>query len=186
MALEISKTSEQVSAASATAAQVDVSSSIPDPILPAGQNEDELITYFRVRSRNILDERVLAANICAAPGSQTKGFEFARTGIKTAVLAVEWQSWRKGKKPEMPQPNIEGQPIVLMKAEINCDGVEVEGNDSPYFFSSGTYYFAWSDRGQLKMSFPLPTYIAPILQGGPSMLLVQGSEFVPGIINAGW
>lgn len=157
--------------------------STPEPPLgpPAGP-EDRLTTYFRIRARNTLDDCILPAKICAKPGTQTIGLEFARVAIPVAVLAVDWHSWCKGQKPEIPHPVIEDPNIVLLRAEPDLDGVDNEGDDKPYFFATGTYYFAWRDRGQLKMSFPVPTFAST----NGVQVKIDGSEFVPGIINAGW
>lgn len=163
-----------------------ITASIPEPTLTTGQNEDQLTTYFRMRHRNALDERILAAPICAAPNSQEVTFEFARVSLPTAALAVDWQCWSKGKRPQQPKAFIEStNDIVVLRQELDYDGVEVEGNDQLYFMSAGTYWYAWRKRKQATLSFPVPPY-SDLAGADIHMVVVQPDDFVPNVIDAAW
>lgn len=164
-----------------TAAVVIVSGSTPDPDIGQAQNESELVTFFRVRNRYMLDDRILAGAIAAKPGSQTIGFEFIRVAIPTACMVVEWQSWRKGQRPKLPSPYL-GEP-VLLRQELDFDGMEYESDDKLYYLSSGSFYYAWRDRAAMTLSYPVAPYLVLPDTGA---VIVKDGDFIPGILNAGW
>ena len=154
---------------------------LPEPSVPDADSE-ELTTYFRMRNRYVLMQGTLGAPICAVPGSQTEGMAFASVHIPVAALSVEWQSWRKGARSELPRPYLQDGNTILLKNEIDLDNVEVEGDDNSYFISAGTILYAFKDRSKMTLAYPIPSYI----ELPPQVNIVNDSDFVPAILNANW
>ena len=160
---------------------------VTDPTLAAAAaSEDELPTYFRMRNRYVFHEAILAAPIMDVP-SASKGWECVRVGVPRSALAVDWQSWRKGKRPEKPHPYPQFSNAVLLRNEIDMDNAELEGDDRGYFISSGSLYYVFKERWQTPLSHPLPTYLfgEKAFKDRTVVLAAEG-DFVPRLFDAAW
>lgn len=178
------KTSQPVGTDQSSEAIVLPQTSVPDPQIPSdAPAADGLVTYYRLRSHTLLDEQKIACPIAAKPGSQAKTSEIITVALGSAELVVEWAAWRKTKHPQMPRPYIEDDNLTLLHNTITLDGYEEEADNDTYLISTGEYRYAWNQRSQLTLSFPLaPFYTVQ----DKTMLVATDSDFVPGIINAGW
>lgn len=152
--------------------------------LPAQQvDNDELTTYFRMRSTWYLNDRILAGPIAKAPTAPGPDTEFIRVAKPTARLVVDWQSWRKGQRAQLPEPYQGDGNTILLESQISLDNLEIEGDAMNYFISSGQLIYGFLDRTKITLAHPLPPYLT---LPDASVLVYKVPDFLDGILNAGW
>lgn len=153
---------------------------LPEPA--DGNDETDLITYFRMRNRYILPQGNVGAPVCKAPSEGGDDTAFAIVHLPVAALSVDWQCWRKGARAELPRPYLGDDNTILLKNEIDLDNVEIEGDDNSYFISAGTLLYSFKSRKAMTLSYPVPTYI----ELPDKANVVQDSDFVNRIFNISW
>lgn len=139
-----------------------------------------------MRNRYVMQDAILVAPIMDVPTALV-GYEFVRVGVPRAALAVEWQSWRKGKRAQKPRPYLQDTNCILLRNEIDMDNAELEGDDRGYFICAGTLYYAFMVRKQMTIAHPLPTYLFDEKAfADKSVLVATDSDFVPKILDTAW
>ena len=179
----VQSNSQSVQQSSASQANVIGGGSPQAPTIQKDANADSLTTFFWMRATWNLNDRILTGAIAKAPSAAGPDTECIRVAKPTARLTVQWASWRKGARAQLPIPYIGDGNTIFISQELDLDNLEIEGADQNYFISSGSLYYAALDRTQITLQYPQPAYLdIP----NNATLVVDAPDFILNSLNTQW